>query len=116
MHSTSTATPPAYRDDRETPLVHGPGCATHTIFPNFGQAEFWDPEAGRTDLVPARDHVQQLPASIHAGIASATESSLNRMNSISELVNMHSNDEERDGASRGIRLRRGNPYIFRQPI
>src|SRR3954447_20912083 len=25
MHSTSTATPPAYRDDRETPLIHGPG-------------------------------------------------------------------------------------------
>jgi hypothetical protein len=25
MFSTPTATPPAYRDDRETPLIHGPG-------------------------------------------------------------------------------------------
>ncbi|WP_210248366.1 hypothetical protein, partial [Bradyrhizobium sp. UNPF46] len=39
MHSTSTATRPAYRDDRETPLVLGPGWRRDTTFPNFGQSE-----------------------------------------------------------------------------
>ncbi len=40
MHSTSTATRPTYRDDRETPLILGSGWQSYTIFPNFGQSEF----------------------------------------------------------------------------
>jgi hypothetical protein len=42
MDPASTAARPACRDDRDTPLFLGPGCATHTSFPKFGKAEyFW---------------------------------------------------------------------------
>ncbi|WP_206734339.1 hypothetical protein, partial [Bradyrhizobium zhanjiangense] len=33
--------PTRVRDDRDTPLFLGPGCATHTPFPNFGKAEYF---------------------------------------------------------------------------
>jgi hypothetical protein len=33
--------PTRVRDDRDTPLFLGPGCATDTVFPNFGKVEYF---------------------------------------------------------------------------
>ena len=33
--------PARVRDDRDTPLFLGPGCATHTSFPKFGKVEYF---------------------------------------------------------------------------
>ncbi|MET4069246.1 hypothetical protein ABID58_004045, partial [Bradyrhizobium sp. S3.2.6] len=33
--------PARVRDDRDTPLFLGPGCATHTPFPNFGKVAYF---------------------------------------------------------------------------
>jgi len=33
--------PARVRDDRDTPLFLGPGCVTHTSFPNFGKVEYF---------------------------------------------------------------------------
>ena len=37
--------PARVRDDRDTPLFLGPGCATHTSFPKFGKAEYFQVRA-----------------------------------------------------------------------
>src|SRR6266702_2688182 len=40
MWPTSTATRPACRDDRDTPLFLGPECAQYPPIPNFGKVEY----------------------------------------------------------------------------
>ena len=48
--------PARVRDDRDTPLFLGPGCATHTSFPNFGKAEYfrWRGLTEGLGVLPAR--------------------------------------------------------------